>query len=156
MGDWEPQPLPAGTGFDEGQARARVAPPAVFMMVVAGISITVALVVLVFRVLGVSMGSLAPSAAQPNERVASLLFGGLGIAFGLISIAVNVFVVFAALKMRNLEQHVLAVIAAILTMLPSSFWFCCCLGINLLPGLAAGIWALVVLFDQNVKAAFRS
>jgi hypothetical protein len=156
VGDWGQPPLQPGGGFDESTAREKTTLPAVFMMVIAGFSIAVALVVLLVRVLGVSMGSLVPSSAQPSERAASIAFGAVGIVFSVLSIAVNGFVFFGAVKMKNLEHHALAVIAAVATMLPSSLWLCCCFGLNLLPGLAVGIWSLVILFDPGVKAAFRS
>jgi hypothetical protein len=59
----------------------------------------------------------------------------------------NCVIIFAALKMKNLQYHTLAVVAAVMAAFPcvSS---CCCIG------LPVGIWVLVVLFKPEVKAAF--
>jgi hypothetical protein len=55
------------------------------------------------------------------------------------------------MKMRALTGYGLAMTSAILTMVPGVTCWCCCLG---LPGLPIGIWALIVLLDNNVKASF--
>ena len=54
-----------------------------------------------------------------------------------------------AMKMKKLESYGLAMTGAIVGMVPY-FSPCCLLG------LPFGIWALVVLCDGSVKAAFHS
>jgi hypothetical protein len=66
----------------------------------------------------------------------------------LIGIVVNAVIIFGAMKMKSLEGYTLAMTAAILAIVPCS---CCCI-LNM----PFGIWSLVVLLNQDVKAAFRS
>jgi len=58
-----------------------------------------------------------------------------------------VLIIVGAVKMMNLSSYGLAMTAAIAAITPC-FYPCCVLGIPF------GIWALVVLCDKNVKAAF--
>jgi len=53
----------------------------------------------------------------------------------------------AAMKMRALQSWPMAVAASALAIIPC-LSPCCCIGIPV------GIWALIVLFDSNVKASF--
>jgi hypothetical protein len=142
-------PQMGGGGVDYGRAMERLNLPSIFMIVVSSISIAFALVGLVFNLLGTSMGSFLPSSAGADERVLTLFSGVFGIVFNLISVAINGFVIFGALKMKKLESYTISMIAAIVNGLPCSG---CCCGV----GLAISIWALIVLFDNSVKAAFRS
>lgn len=57
-------------------------------------------------------------------------------------------IAFGALRMKQVKSYGLAMTASILAMIPC-FTSCCCL-----LGLPVGIWALVVLLDKDVKAAF--
>ena len=66
---------------------------------------------------------------------------------GLMVIAVYAVVMLAAVKMKQLEQYSLACFASVLVLLVPPF--------NLI-GIPAGIWALVVLSDRQVRAAFRA
>jgi hypothetical protein len=52
-------------------------------------------------------------------------------------------------KMKRLESYGFAMAVSIIAMIP-------CISPCCLIGLPMGIWALVVLLDPNVKAAFRS
>ncbi len=53
-----------------------------------------------------------------------------------------------AMRMKELRSYPLAMTASILAMIPC-FSSCCCV-----IGLPVGIWALIVLLDKDVKAAF--
>ena len=66
--------------------------------------------------------------------------------FILIVIAPGIFTIFAALKMMRLKAYRLAVDASILTIIASPAFF--------FIGLPIGIWALVVLSQREVRAAF--
>ena len=63
-----------------------------------------------------------------------------------LGLLMGVLVIVGAVKMKNLKSYGLAMTAAIIAIIPCSP--CCLLG------LPFGIWALVVLNDENVKAAF--
>lgn len=122
--------------------------PAVFMLVVASICLAWAAFGLVFGILvncfqvGVSLASEAPEAAF------SFLFGMLGILLNAVSILINVLIIVGSVKMWSLKSFAWSMTAAILSLLPLN---CCCF----LPGLATGIWSLVVLNNPAVKAAFK-
>jgi hypothetical protein len=74
--------------------------------------------------------------------------GGIGATINLFGLAVGLFILIAAMKMKRLESHSLALAAAIVAMLP-------CISPCCLLGLPFGIWALIVLNDSSVRAAFR-
>jgi hypothetical protein len=116
------------------------------MMIVSGLAIFGYLLAVLFHALGVavSLPSIARGRARGLETFAS---GGLGVAVASVAILAHAFVIVGALKMRNLQSYGLAMAAAIVSMIPCS---CCCF----VPSMAFGIWALVVLLDKNVEAAF--
>jgi hypothetical protein len=74
--------------------------------------------------------------------------GPVGGVFAMLHIALAAFILYGGIKMRNLEDHGVCLIAAILAIVPCIFP-CCCIGLPL------GIWALVVLNDSAVKTNFR-
>src|SRR5580658_8799351 len=65
----------------------------------------------------------------------------------VLGIAGGGFVIYAMLEMRRLRRFPIVIAGAILAMLPVGS-LCCCFGLPL------GIWALVVLFNADVRAAF--
>jgi hypothetical protein len=72
-----------------------------------------------------------------------LVIGIIGLLIGAINIAGGV-------RMRSLQGYGLAVLAAILAMIPCVSGVACC-GL----GEVAGIWALIVLLSPDVKSQFR-
>ncbi len=74
--------------------------------------------------------------------------GGIGVTINLFGMAVGLFILIAAIQMKRLESRSLAMAAAIVAMLP-------CISPCCLLGLPFGIWALIVLNDSSVRAAFR-
>ena len=65
-----------------------------------------------------------------------------------VALIMAIIILLGAIKMKNLESYGFSMTAAILAMIPCT-WPCCLLG------LPFGIWALVVLSNDQVKAAFR-
>lgn len=137
---------PAGGGVDYGAIGEKVKLPAIFLMVIAGLSILGNILSLVLNLAGVGMGGFAPGGSE-QDRIIRMFSGGMGMVFALLGLLVNSVVIFGAMKMKALTGYTLAMTAAILAIVPCS---CCCLNIPF------GIWSLVVLLDSNVKAAFRS
>lgn len=140
-------------GGGDPNARGRVQGPAMGLLVFGGIGIALCLLGLVLNMIGVGVGAAAAGGGQlPPEAQAQLagqaIGGVIGIISGLLGIASSGFIIFAALKMKNLEAHGMAFAAAVVAMLPIVSP-CCLLGLPL------GIWAITVLNDPNVKAAFR-
>jgi hypothetical protein len=138
-------------GADRAAAAAKVNGPAIALMVTAGIGMLLQVVNLLMTILGTGAGLAGLSGGSGGspemERVQALMGGGLGIVLGLFSLAVGVLIFVGALRMKNLTGYGLAWAATVLAMIPC-LSPCCCLGIP------AGIWAIVALVDQNVKASF--
>lgn len=137
-----------GGGPNRGLAMQKVNGPAIGLMVTAGLGILYQLLMIVLNVLGTgfNMASMAGQSGTP-EGMTNLMSGTIGIVFGIIAILVGGVVFFGAMKMRALQSWPLAIAAAVLAIIPC-LSPCCCIGIPV------GIWALVVLFDANVKASF--
>jgi hypothetical protein len=129
-------------------AQSKVAGPAIGLIVTAGIGIALQALGILFRLLGMSF---LGSALADRQRDMALAFmsGGVGIFLGFLGILVGIVILLGALRMKALENYGFAMTATILAMIP-------CISPCCLLGLPIGIWALVVLLDQNVKSAFRS
>jgi hypothetical protein len=137
-----------GGGPNRGLAMQKVNGPAIGLMATAGVGILYQLLMIVLNVLGTgfNMASMAGQSGTP-EGMTNLMSGTLGIIAGIVSILVGGVVFFGAMKMRALQSWPLAIAASVLAIIPC-LSPCCCIGIPV------GIWALVVLFDANVKASF--
>ncbi len=82
--------------------------------------------------------------AEPEGKAFISWFVIIVLVAVVLSLGLNVFIIWASVGMMRLRYHGAAVAAAILTML----------GLVNLLALAAGIWALVVLSRREVKQAF--
>ena len=124
-------------------AAARVAGPATALIVTGAIG-------LALQILGTA-ANLVGLAAPPNAQDAELLLfsGGVSVFFGILGAVLALVVIIGARKMKNLQSYGLAMTASIVAMIP-------CISPCCLLGLPFGIWALVVLVDPRVQAAFRS
>jgi hypothetical protein len=90
-------------------------------------------------------------AKQPKQdpqslKTQSMLFNGILL---VILLALAIVPMLAGIRMRKLSGYGMAITGAILAMFP------CSPGCCLIIGPVAGIWSLVVLFNADVKAAFR-
>ena len=74
---------------------------------------------------------------------------GIGVGAGILGVVLSIVVILGAVKMKNLESYGFSMAAAIIAFIPC-FSPCCLLG------LPFGIWAIIVLSDANVRAAFQS
>lgn len=92
---------------------------------------------------------VAGPAAQGQDALPLVFGGGINLVFGAFGLAMGALILIGAMKMKNLENYSFAMAAAIIAMIP-------CISPCCLLGLPFGIWALVVLNDDSVKAAFRS
>jgi len=158
-----PSPEPAGsTGYQNPYQTAagrgpgysgnalyalkRISAPATCLMVTAVLG-------LLFQVAGIfghamRFGPFMPPAVQ-KEWMLMAFMGPPAIAFIAIGVIMSIVVLVGAIKMKGLENYGLALTASILALIPCTSP-CCFLG------LPFGIWALVVLSDPVVKAAFKS
>lgn len=74
--------------------------------------------------------------------------GAAGMGSSFVGILVAGFIIYAALKMKDLNQWGLAIAASILAIIP-------CISPCCIIGLPIGIWCLVVLTKPEIKAAFH-
>jgi hypothetical protein len=144
---------PAGTpplvyGDLQVYAASRVAGPATALIVTGWLGLALE----VFRMVTMiaQIGFMGAQAARPrgDEWAAFAMFGGMGIVGLLVSVVLCILVIVGAMKMKALESYGFALASAIIALLPCGP--CCLLGIPF------GIWAIVVLSDGQVRAAFRS
>jgi hypothetical protein len=135
-------------GPNRAIAASKVNGPAIGLMVTAGIGILGQLVSLAMHVLGtgLNMANMTGSSGAP-DAVANLMGGTLGVISSIMGILIGGLILFGAMKMRQLSNWGLSLAATILAMIPC-LSPCCCLGLPI------GIWALVVLLDNNVKLSF--
>jgi hypothetical protein len=94
---------------------------------------------------------LAQAEAPPvsvNEPIFTFLLGGIWIVVLLVNLVFSLTILIGGWRMRQLKSHGLALIAAVLAMLPCS--------LGCIVGLPMGIWALSVLREAEVREAFES
>jgi len=115
--------------------------PATGLIVVAVLGFLTQSVSFFWNVFGMSFRGLG------NEQMMNMFTGTIGVIFNLIGVAIGVVIVIGALKMKKLESHSWAMASSILALIP-------CVSPCCVVGLPIGIWALVVLSDADVKAAF--
>jgi hypothetical protein len=137
----------AGFGQPDPMAAQRLSAPATALIVTGVLGILAQVGGVLANLAQVNMGAgMAPRGVE----VAPLMFGaGLYLVLGAVGVGLSILVIVGATKMKNLESYSLAMASAIIAMVPCTSP-CCLLG------LPFGIWALVVLNDSSVKAAFRS
>ena len=142
----QPQASSRGNGGnDRAYALGRVQGPAIFMIVNAALTIVASLVQLLINLGLFSIGALGD--LGKNDQAQMLFQGAGGVIGAVVSLIFAIPILVGALKMKRLTSYGFAMTAAIMGILCTNV--CCC------PvGLGAGIWALIVLNDPNVKAAF--
>lgn len=139
-------PVPGGVIQDTQRvAASQVAAPAVALMVVSAISCLWYLLATAVVLFAGGVSAFGGSRADLGGAV------GMGIASLMYLLwAVAALVCFVgAFKMRKLESYTLAMVSAVLAILPCTTYICCAL---MMP---VGIWSLIVLMKPEVKAAFR-
>jgi hypothetical protein len=147
-------------------ARERCDLPGIFLIVVGTLNLLMALFT-VFRGLQVSMmpttelelqlrqaqemfpalfqGQAMPSAEDLKGQLVGSFVGG-----GIVEVLAALVTIVGGAKMRQLKAHALAVVGSVLALLPCVSCSACC-GL----GEVVGIWALVVLLNPEVRAAFE-
>ncbi len=135
---------PAGE-VDREYARSRVSAPATWLVVTGALGLPAqafGIAVNFLQVGGLDLGG------GPQDPAFLVFFTGFGLLMAALGIVLSIVVIVGALRMMRLENYGLSIAAAVIAMAPG-LSPCCLLG------LPFGIWALVVLCDGRVKAAFR-
>ncbi|MGB2908340.1 MAG: hypothetical protein WBB73_14655 [Candidatus Aminicenantaceae bacterium] len=102
-------------------------------------------------IMGAGLGSLAHYADRWADEMPGwydeLFEGVFAMGGAFVGLLVAAFIIYAALKMKDLQQWSLAVAASILAMFP-------CISPCCVIGLPVGIWCLVILMKPEVKDSF--
>lgn len=133
------------SGATSAAAIERLKLPAIFMYVVCGLSIGYWLLSLV--ALAAGLQGLMPQMPDPQQQAQSLK--ALGYVIYVLHILKDAFLIYAFSQVHAGRSYGVAFAGAIISVIPCIGSPCCALGIPF------GIWALVVLNDPTVKAAFR-
>jgi len=147
-------------------AKDQVSLPAIGLMIVGGARLLLCLSSVFVQIVLILGFTGLNTFIRPTNHVAGLMgplaSGAIGIGFGVVGIAANLFLLYGAMQMRSLKHYGLAFAASIIALVPifSLSGGCCCLGcfagvFVLLLSIGSGIWALVVLVKPEIKAAFQ-
>ena len=139
------QPPPLAPSAD---AMRRVQGPAIALIIVAGLGIFLHIASTLARLLGITLLGAA-GAGREDFAWLHMLAGTVGLMIALLGSIVGIVIIVGGVRMKALKSYGLAMTATILAMIP-------CISPCCLLGLPVGIWSLVVLLDENVKASFRS
>jgi hypothetical protein len=161
------EPEPEDYGRSDVEARSKVNAPSILLILVGILSILTAVGPLAIS--GITMATPVGTIKAQQEQAQQMMkqmFPNLPaeqvqtpeqqkminiISYGVTGalwIVVGLLNIFGGVRMRGLRSYGLAVVASILALLP-------CISPCCLLGQVAGIWALVVLLNQDVKSAFR-
>jgi hypothetical protein len=145
---------PDKSAGDPGRQAAlqRVGAPALLIIVMMAISMVLAVLNFAGRQAGLFPPPQIPPNADPAMRQQlETLFQALdtiAVVTTVSSLVIGTLIIYAMLKMRRLESYGLSLTGTILAMLPC-ISPCCLLGFPL------GIWALIVLLEEDVKRYFQ-
>jgi len=146
-----------GSGADfalpAGRAASRVSGPAIALIVVGILSLCEQILGLMGNIFQVAvLPQMGPGGAGGQDLPPGfeLFVGALGLVSGIVGLILTAVMLIGAMKMKRLEHYGWSMASAIIAIIPC-FAGCCCL-----LRIPFGIWALVVLSDPGVKAAFRA
>jgi len=125
----------------------RVRLPAISMIIMASLGLAMHLgIVVLYTILLIAF--LSDAHVGADDRASAAVGFSIVIGYGVIGLGLMILALVGAVKMKNLESYGLAMTSAILMVIPA-LSPCCFIGIPF------GIWALVVLADAQVRAAFH-
>lgn len=132
--------LGQGEGVVQQDPAGRVSAPAIGLMAAGGLN--AAFTVLWMLLLGI-FGVAILGDADAREALPGV---GVWMVASVISLVLSALMIYAGLRMRQLRSWTLCMAGSIVAMLPCAP--CCILGLPM------GIWAVIVLIDNEVKRAF--
>lgn len=137
----------AGALEMSGSARARVSGPAIGLLITAALGgvMSLAMMLAAGKTIVPARGEVPPELAPFAESLSPAAC----LTTGLIGLVLSALVAYGARQMQTLRSFGWSVTAAVLALIPCTSP-CCVLGVPI------GIWALVVLYRPEVRAAFGS
>jgi hypothetical protein len=136
-------------GAPSGAIAQKVKTPATALMVVGGLYVLLGLCGLGSNIFMMVAGQAEQLVADPQmQQILAQQSGVSGILGAFLGLALGAAQIFGGMQMKNMQNHTLAIVGAVAACLPCSI---CCIF-----GLPVGIWAIVTLLDDQVKAAFTS
>lgn len=143
-----------GRIIDLDAARRKVRWPAIGLMTAGGLVILSGMALPAFVGVAVVAGDLGRPGTP--DRMEGLIGIAAIAMIGLMALLVGGGVIFGGYRMYHLRSWAMAFVASVLS--TGSIMGCCffsVFGLLMLPAFPIGIWAMVILCDANVKAAFR-
>lgn len=136
--------------MDAAAAQSKVQGPGIALIVYGTLQLLLSCCLSVANILSLVgvFGDDMASAYSSMGPAAGMFSSGGGLVVAAPAVLISALIIFGGLKMKNLQSHSMAMAGAVCAMLPCSA--CCCLG------LGVGIWALVTLMNDEVKAAFQA
>ena len=125
----------------------RLRAPAIALICLGGVNILSGVVLLLGRLANIIKGNepvITDEARRLGYETATIYFP----LVSLLSIAAAPILIVGGIQMLKRRRYSLAMLAAILAIVPVTS-VCC------IPGIPIGIWALIVLLNRDVKAAFQ-
>lgn len=144
-------------GYDVESARAAVATPAIVLAILSGLHIVLGLCGTFQNILAlagvmpqqeIDWSQMPPEMQQWRPMMEAMQNPGIALAGNAFSLAVGAVVLAGALQMRSLGSYALAMVGAIVAVIPCTSPCCC------LISMPVGIWCLVVMNRPEVKEAF--
>jgi len=136
-------------GRRRAAAEAAVAGPAISLIVIGSLDIFLVILDMILSLAGFNF--VPASARGPGGPGGNFAFQSnpvIVLPTHLLGIGLDILILMGGIKMKQLQNHGLAMAASILAILPCGNP-CCCIGLPI------GIWALVVLNRPEVKDAFQ-
>lgn len=137
------QPYYRSDPFAAAGVRARVSGPATGLIVTGVLGMALHVLLVFDNLMNIGLFALGD---RPRE-IPFEITPQIAVIAGAVGIVLSIVVLLGAVKMKNLENYGLAMTASIIALVPCTSPFC-------LLGFPFGIWALVVLCDEPVRAAF--
>lgn len=133
------------SGGSRSAAAERTKLPAIFLLIIVCLSFLNHAGGIVLHFMGINAFPMQQAPQNQAEEIGRMVGGVVG---GVVGLGADALVFFGALSLLRVSSYGMAMTGSILAVIPC-LSPCCVLGIPF------GIWALVVLNDESVKAGFR-
>ena len=124
------------------EARRKLMPPSIALLILCGLNIAQMGFILFGMALEPASERLNPE--NPDDAGTFMVL----VVWGISSLVATGLIAWGAFAMMRLKSYAWSLCAAMLALLPNVFFVCSPLSIG------AGIWALILLFNKDVRGAF--